>query len=73
MDSADLSGMHITMNVRVFRSTNTAIPLENDYLYSLDVRQFNIVPDHYISEADTFVVSEKGLSNGHIVSDRTIL
>jgi hypothetical protein len=37
--------------------------IENDYLYSLDVRRFNIVPDNYISEADVFVLSEKELLN----------
>jgi len=35
--------------------------IENDYLYSLDIRRFNIVPDHYISEADAFVMSEKAM------------
>lgn len=38
--------------------------IENDYLYSLDVRRFNIVPDNYISEADSFVSSEKDILNG---------
>jgi hypothetical protein len=37
--------------------------IENDYLYSLDVRRFNIVPDNYISEADAFVSSEQKLLN----------
>lgn len=33
--------------------------IENDYLYSLDVRRFNIVPDHYITDAERFVSNEK--------------
>jgi energy-coupling factor transporter ATP-binding protein EcfA2 len=33
--------------------------IENDYLYSLDVRRFNIVPDHYITDAERFVTNEK--------------
>lgn len=33
--------------------------IENDYLYSLDIRRFNIVPDHYISDANTWVADEK--------------
>lgn len=32
--------------------------IENDYLYSLDVRRFNIVPDHYINDANEFVAEE---------------
>ncbi|QHQ61478.1 AAA family ATPase [Anaerocolumna sedimenticola] len=32
--------------------------IENDYLYSLDVRCFNIVPEHYISDAEQFVANE---------------
>lgn len=32
--------------------------IENDYLYSLDVRRFNIVPDHYITEAERYVANE---------------
>lgn len=38
--------------------------IENDYLYSLDVRRFNIVPDNYIIDADSFVSSEEAMSNG---------
>jgi ABC-type lipoprotein export system ATPase subunit len=34
--------------------------IENDYLYSLDVRRFNIVPDNYIADADKFVNDERG-------------
>jgi hypothetical protein len=37
--------------------------IENDYLYSLDVRRFNIVPDYYIDDADKFVMNEKTISN----------
>jgi energy-coupling factor transporter ATP-binding protein EcfA2 len=37
--------------------------IENDYLYSLDVRRFNIVPDYYIDDADRFVTNEKAISN----------
>ena len=33
--------------------------IENDYLYSLDVRHFNIVPDNYITDAERFVANEK--------------
>lgn len=32
--------------------------IENDYIYSLDVRRFNIVPQNYIKEADAFVIDE---------------
>jgi hypothetical protein len=32
--------------------------IENDYLYSLDVRCFNIVPDNYITEAERYVAIE---------------
>ena len=33
--------------------------IENDYLYSLDVRRFNIVPDHYITDAELYAANEK--------------
>lgn len=33
--------------------------IENDYLYSLDVRHFNIVPDNYIKDAEQYVVNER--------------
>lgn len=33
--------------------------IENDYLYSLDVRRFNIVPEHYMTYAERFVANEK--------------
>lgn len=32
--------------------------IENDYIYSLDVRRFNIVPENYIADANTFVCDE---------------
>lgn len=32
--------------------------IENDYIYSLDVRRFNIVPENYITDADMFVMDE---------------
>lgn len=32
--------------------------IENDYVYSLDVRRFNIVPENYIADADRFVSEE---------------
>lgn len=32
--------------------------IENDYIYSLDVRRFNIVPENYIKDADVFVKDE---------------
>ena len=35
--------------------------IENDYLYSLDVRRFNIVPDNYIFDANKYVAEEKKL------------
>lgn len=35
--------------------------IENDYIYSIDIRKFNIVPDNYIADADAFVESEKEL------------
>ena len=37
--------------------------IENDYLYSLDVRKFNIVPDYFINEANTFVENENVMLN----------
>jgi hypothetical protein len=37
--------------------------IENDYLYSLDVRRFNIVPDYYIDDANKFVANEKIISD----------
>jgi len=33
--------------------------IENDYLYSLDVRRFNIVPDNYITDAERYVAFER--------------
>lgn len=33
--------------------------IENDYLYSLDVRHFNIVPENYIVEADRYMAGEQ--------------
>ncbi|MCE5287561.1 MAG: hypothetical protein LLG02_17205 [Pelosinus sp.] len=35
--------------------------IENDYLYSLDVRRFNIVPDNYIADAERYVVDERAM------------
>lgn len=32
--------------------------IENDYLYSLDVRRFNIVPDNYVADAEQYVKNE---------------
>lgn len=40
-----------------------ACHIENDYIYSLDVRRFNIVPGYYIEEADRFVLNEKQILN----------
>lgn len=40
-----------------------ACHIENDYIYSLDVRRFNIVPGYYIKEADQFVLNEKQILN----------
>lgn len=33
--------------------------IENDYLFSLDVRRFNIVPENYIRDAERYVVDER--------------
>lgn len=33
--------------------------IENDYLYSLDVRRFNIVPGSYIADAEKYVADER--------------
>lgn len=33
--------------------------IENDYLYSLDVRRFSIVPDNYIADAERYVADER--------------
>jgi hypothetical protein len=33
--------------------------IENDYIYSLDVRRFNIVPENYIADADEYIAEEK--------------
>ena len=33
--------------------------IENDYLYSLDVRRFNIVPEHFMTHAERFVANER--------------
>ena len=33
--------------------------IENDYLYSLDIRHFNIVPDNYIADAERYVADER--------------
>ena len=32
--------------------------IENDYLYSLDLRRFNVVPEHFMKEAELFVAEE---------------
>ncbi|MFZ3131345.1 MAG: AAA family ATPase, partial [Desulfosporosinus sp.] len=37
--------------------------IENDYIYSLDVRRFNIVPENYITDADMFVTGELAQSD----------
>lgn len=37
--------------------------IENDYLYSLDVRRFNIVPDNYITDAERYVAGERARFN----------
>lgn len=39
--------------------TDETYHIENDYLYSLDVRKFNIVPPYYIDALNAFVASEK--------------
>ncbi|MPM13644.1 hypothetical protein SDC9_60003 [bioreactor metagenome] len=40
--------------------------IENDYIYSLDVRRFNIVPENYIVDADIYVAGE--LAQGSITN-----
>jgi hypothetical protein len=37
--------------------------IENDYIYSLDVRRFNIVPENYIADADKYIADEKAIIN----------
>lgn len=39
--------------------TDETYHIENDYLYSLDVRKFNIVPQYYIDAVNAFVCAEK--------------
>lgn len=39
--------------------TDETYHIENDYLYSLDVRKFNIVPQYYIDAVNEFVAKEK--------------
>ena len=39
--------------------TDETYHIENDYLYSLDVRRFNIVPQYYIDAVNKFVSIEK--------------
>ena len=41
--------------------TDETYHIENDYLYSLDVRKFNIVPQYYIDAVNEFVAMEKNL------------
>jgi len=36
-----------------------AYHIENDYIFSLDIRRFNIVPENYIADADEYVANEK--------------
>ena len=43
--------------------TDETFHIENDYLYSLDVRKFNIVPQYYIDAVNEFVSIEKDLIN----------
>lgn len=38
--------------------------IENDYLYSLDMRVFDIVPQHYSKNSDSFVALEKAYLEG---------
>ena len=42
--------------------------IENDYIYCLDVRRFNIVPENYITDADRFVKSELAQQNNGVRS-----
>lgn len=37
--------------------------IENDYIYSLDIRKFNVVPENYINDANEFIESEIQLLN----------
>ena len=33
--------------------------IENDYIYSLDIRSFDIVPPHFLKAADEFMLKEE--------------
>ena len=41
--------------------TDETYHIENDYIYTLDVRKFNIVPQQYSKLADSFIESEEKL------------
>ena len=49
------------MNDVLRKYVDETFHIENDYIYSLDVRKFNIVPENYIADADKFVASETGI------------
>ena len=52
-----------SFNDSLRKYTDETYHIENDYLYSLDVRKFNIVPQYYIDAVNQFVVTEKTLLN----------
>ena len=41
--------------------TDETYHIENDYLYTLDVRKYNIVPQQYSEAANDFMKKEKEL------------
>ena len=49
------------MNDVLRKYVDETFHIENDYIYSLDVRTFNIVPENYIADADNFVSEEIAL------------
>lgn len=48
-----------SFNDSLRKYTDETYHIENDYLYSLDVRKFNIVPQYYIDAVNQFVSIEK--------------
>lgn len=48
-----------SFNDSLGKYTDETYHIENDYLYSLDVRKFNIVPQYYIDAVNQFVAIEK--------------
>ena len=50
---------HISCRHYLRKYVDETYHIENDYLYSLDVRRFNIVPDNYIADAERYVADER--------------